>query len=295
VASAIAATVAVPIAQTPVFRANVNLVRLQVLVTEDRRPVSGLTAADFEVRDSGARQDIEAVFAEPRPLDVMLVMDRSESLDGEPLVHLKGAAHETVNAARFDDRVGLIGFSQRVALEADLARDRDPLHRAIDGLRAEGLTSLIDALYGGLSVGFLPDRRSLILLFSDGLDNRSWTSAREVTARAQQSETIVDTVAYQPEWAPRGQPSQNSRPDLPFLRSLATDTGGEVVVVERPDQFSGAFAGLLERARSRYLITYYPTGGDRPGWHDVKVTVRSGKGTVTARRGYLVGTGSRRD
>ena len=282
-------------AQQPTFRARVDLVRLQVLVTDDRRPVPGLAAPDFGVRNNGVQQDIEAVFSEPRPLDTLLVMDRSESMAGEPLARLKAAALETMNALGPEDRCGLLTFSHRIALDAELASDRDSMRRAIEGIRAEGLTSIIDALYGALSVRFAPERRSLILLFSDGFDNRSWATAGEVTTRAQQSETIIDAVAYRWTSSLRGPGSRTTEPDVSFLRSLAADTGGEVIVSSRPDDFSGAFSSLLERARSRYLVTYYPKGVDRAGWHDVKVTLRNHRGNVTVRRGYAVPSGEGRD
>jgi VWFA-related protein len=169
------------------------------------------------------------------------------------------------------------------------------MHRAIEGIRAAGLTSIIDALYGALSVRFAPERRSLILLFSDGFDNRSWATAGEVTTRAQQSETIIDAVAYRWTSSLRGPGSRTTEPDVSFLRSLAADTGGEVIVSSRPDDFSRAFLSLLERARSRYLVTYYPKGVDRAGWHDVKVTLRNHRGSVTVRRGYAVLSDDGRD
>ena len=37
----------------PVFRAEVGVVRVEVLVTRRGEPVRGLTAADFELRDRG--------------------------------------------------------------------------------------------------------------------------------------------------------------------------------------------------------------------------------------------------
>src|SRR5579871_2752423 len=53
-----------PRTQTPVFRAGVDLIQLDVSVLDkNRHPVHGLTAADFVVREDGAAQAIDT-FAE---------------------------------------------------------------------------------------------------------------------------------------------------------------------------------------------------------------------------------------
>ena len=45
---------------------------------------------------------------------------------------------------------------------------------------------------------------------------------------------------------------------------------------------------MLDELRARYLITYYPSGVARDGWHDLKVTLKRARGDVTARPGYFV-------
>jgi VWFA-related protein len=269
-------------AQAPTFRAGVNLVRLQVLVTDGPRPIPGLTAQDFEVRDNGTPQQLEAVFAEARPLDMLLVMDRSQSLDGEPLTRLKAAAHGAVDALRPGDRCGLVTFSQSVTLDTNLTADRELLHRAISGLRSDGLTSLLDAVYSGLSAPFVADRRSLILLFSDGLDNRSWTTSREVTELAQRSETIVGAVAFSALTDPRRPTSERVEPDMPFLRSLTADTGGEVIEVQHADHF-----WILQRKASQQPRTGEALGVSRNARKEaVSVGARGTRQAVVPSTGF---------
>ena len=57
-----AAAAAVALAQQapsqPVFRAGVDAVMVDVSVQTSDRPVSGLTAADFQLRDNGVQQEI---------------------------------------------------------------------------------------------------------------------------------------------------------------------------------------------------------------------------------------------
>src|SRR6185369_13024927 len=43
----------------PVFRANVDAVRIDVQATADGKPIAGLTPDDFEVRDNGVLQTVD--------------------------------------------------------------------------------------------------------------------------------------------------------------------------------------------------------------------------------------------
>ena len=47
--------------QNPTFSSKVEAVRVDVLVTEDGKPVRGLRAADFEILDNGVRQTVDIV------------------------------------------------------------------------------------------------------------------------------------------------------------------------------------------------------------------------------------------
>jgi hypothetical protein len=59
-----AALLAAVVQAPPVFRAQVGVVRVEVLVTRGGAPVRGLTAADFELRDDGVLQELEPILEE---------------------------------------------------------------------------------------------------------------------------------------------------------------------------------------------------------------------------------------
>jgi hypothetical protein len=40
--------------------------------------------------------------------------------------------------------------------------------------------------------------------------------------------------------------------------------------------------------RARYVVTFYPEGGARAGWHALKVSVSNARGDVTTRPRYFV-------
>src|SRR3990172_8345052 len=58
--------------QAPRFRVKVDAVQVDVSVVRGSRPVAGLTAANFELRDSGVVQQVKAVTLEDVPLHLVL-------------------------------------------------------------------------------------------------------------------------------------------------------------------------------------------------------------------------------
>lgn len=46
-------------------------------------------------------------------------------------------------------------------------------------------------------------------------------------------------------------------------------------------------ASILQQMKSRYVLTYYPSGVPRGGWHRIDVRVKGRRALVRARRGYI--------
>src|SRR5512143_1990695 len=95
-----------------VFRARVDAVVVDVLVTDRNRPVRGLTARDFELTDNGVPQQIADISGESLPLDVTLVVDMSGRGILQP--SLVAAANKVRQSLRAGDRVRIITFSDTV-------------------------------------------------------------------------------------------------------------------------------------------------------------------------------------
>ena len=89
-------------AQAPRFKTRVAAVRVDALVTNGRRPVAGLTAANFELRDNGVVQTITDVHHETLPLNIICVLDLSGSVAGQPLEHLKQGVRGVIAALAGD-------------------------------------------------------------------------------------------------------------------------------------------------------------------------------------------------
>jgi hypothetical protein len=95
------------------FESRIEAVRVDVSVMRNGKPVPGLDAADFEVRDSGARQRVEVFSVEEMPVNLDLILDTSFSTRGELLQDLKQAAKAALASLRHQDTVALISFCTR--------------------------------------------------------------------------------------------------------------------------------------------------------------------------------------
>jgi VWFA-related protein len=280
-------------AQEPSYRfeRRVDVVAVDIAVTRDGRPVDGLTEADFEIRDNGILQEIDRVQVETAPVDAILILDNSMSVAGRKLEVLRTAAGDFVAGLREDDRVSLVTFSGYVRLWQDLTVERTALLGALDDIAAGGLTALKDGLYGGLSLAE-PAERPIVVLFSDGLDNASLTSESELLEFVRESNAVVYVVCNsQPSseakvyWSgPIGVHLRNQRDR--FLQRVADESGGRFLEIDDVSSLEKEFKRVVEDIRSRYLLTYYPTGVAEEGWHDLDVKLRNHKADIRVRRGY---------
>jgi VWFA-related protein len=148
------------------------------------------------------------------------------------------------------------------------------LRAALNDAEAMDETALVDGTYAGIMVGESDVGRSLVIVFSDGLDTASWLTADAVVDVAKRSDVVVYAVSVR----------SPQKPD--FLRDLASTTGGRLLEVEKTANLDAIFLGVLEEFRRRYLVSYTPRGVAPTGWHRLDVRVKR-NATVKARPGYL--------
>ena len=256
------------------FTSRIEAVRVDILVTENGQPLQGLTAKDFEVLDNGVRQKIDLASFEKIPVNVVLALDMSASLQGLRLGHLQTAGRALLNGLKPGDRAGLVTFSHVVVPSVALGEDFDRVRAALEQVQGEGQTSLIDAIYAGIVMGESDAGRSLLIVFSDGVDTSSWLTSESVLETARRSDVVVYAVEVGARRAS-------------FTRELSEATGGRLFAVESTKDLSEVFSRILEEFRVRYLISYSPQGVTGAGWHRLDVRVRARGATVRARPGYF--------
>lgn len=258
----------------PTFSSRIEGVRVDVLVTDSsRRPMRGLTAQDFVIRDNGVIQSVDAVSFGELSLNVGLTFDLSESVSGARHDQLRQASRELTRSLLPADQVALITFNKVVSMPCPPSK----LHGCVDTALARATpaheTSLVDGVFAGMTIGEWDAGRSLQMVFSDGLDTASFMDPDRILETGRRSDVVVYPIV-----------TKGAKPE--FLEELASLTGGRLYEVDRDADLAPAFKEILDEFRFRYVITYSPASVAKGGWHKLDVRVNKPGARVRARPGY---------
>ena len=277
--------------QQPVFRARIELVRVDVLVTGDGAPVTGLAATDFEVRDNGVRQRVTAAGA-VEAVQLGVVLDISGSMTGERLAIARKATTDLLGHLTRDDRFAIVAFGDQVARIIEPGASVADAAAGLDRMRAGGSTALLDGTYAGILEADGGPGPKLLLVMTDGRNNASWLQASAVIDTARRHETVIYPVAVDidAQWGRGVSPRRRTSDAAALLEVMADETGGRYVKAEWDRSLGDTFQQILREYRQRYILTFTPEGvktGD--GWHALEVKVKRGGALVRARTRYWAG------
>jgi VWFA-related protein len=256
------------------FSSRTLAVRVDVLVTEGRNPVGGLTAADFELRDNGVLQKIDVADPADVPINAVLALDTSASLAGKRQADLIGAAQALLDGLKPVDRAALTTFDHAVHPGIPLTGDLKEVRAALDRIKPRGQTSVMDGVYVALTSTLDQPGRFLLVVCTDGSDTFSWLRPQEVLEVAKRSNAVIYAVTS----------ADTKKSEA--LKELTDATGGQVMPVKSSDELRGTFQRILSEFRSRYVLAYSPEGVAAGGFHRIEVTVPRRRVTVKARPGY---------
>ncbi len=277
------------LAQAPVIRVDVNLVRILATVKNNAGELVGsLAVEDFEIYDNGVRQQT-AVFEHhtEQPLSIAVLVDTSGST-------AKELRYETESVSRFlkalfaegnpQDMVAFYSFNWQVARLNYFTRNHSSLEHSMKTLKAEAGTSLYDAIY--LAAADLESRegRHAMVIVTDGGDTTSAKDFHAALEAAQMADAVLYPVLVMPitNDAGRNIGGENA------LTGMAMGTGGRVFAPSVGPELDRAFAEILKELRTQYLLGYYPKGvpASENRFHKIEVRVRRPELRVLARNGY---------
>jgi len=281
-------------AQQPSFRAGVDIVSLNVTVTDAATHyITDLEESDFLVFEDGIKQNVTFFSRRQSPIALSLLLDSSASME-EHLPVLQTAASNFVHKLKSNDIAQVIDFDSRVEIRQGFTGNQAELDTAISQLAAGGSTSLHNAIYIALkelrkvrAVNEEDVRRQALIVFSDGEDTSSLVSFDEVLDLAKRSETSIYTIAL------RGADVQAKgfREAEFVMRTLAQETGGRAFFPAKIDDLNGVYTQIADELASQYTLGYTSANPRRDGaWRRIVVQLSRPNVTPRTKKGYYAPT-----
>ena len=281
-----------------VVRINTQLVNLNVGVFSNtlNAYVSTLNKEDFTVLEDGRPQEITFFEATNEPFDLVLLIDLSGSTSGKRDL-IRKSTQRFIEAARPNDRVAIVTFSDTVNVVSPLTNDRAKLLESIGKMKDVGSSHVWDAIKYSMDevVGSKSlSRRRAIVLMSDGEDNAlmflgggSQISFADLVESVRRNDTLIipiylETGDDDPFSKRLGKNARNT------LTLLANESGGPFYKARKIEDLNGVYEQVINDLGKVYSLGYRPTNSTTDGgWRSVKVQILNHPDMVTrSRPGY---------
>jgi Ca-activated chloride channel family protein len=265
-----------------------HLVSLTVTVTDSYgRYVTGLGKDDFEVYDDKVKQDIAHFSDDDAPVSLGIVYDVSGSMGGR-IKRALGALNRFIETSHDDDDIFLMAFNERPTLVEDFTTSADRLIGHLVFVSPSKSTALYDAVY--LAVEKVRQGRhskKALLVISDGQDNRSRYSYKELRNRVKEADVLIYAIGIIDPYADSLAGYGRS-----LLEEITRMTGGRAFFPDgynEPELMEICTRIALE-LRHQYAIGFYPSDtSNESKWHKIKVKVDKPKGLGRLSLSYKTG------
>lgn len=282
-----------PARQAPSFRAGVDLVSLNVTVTDgSAHYLTDLQAESFSVFEDGIKQDVTLFSRTNLPIALAVLLDTSASMETK-LPVAQEAAVGFAKRLRHQDLAEVVSFDSRVIVLQTFTNSAGELEQAIRKTSPGGSTSLNNAVYIALKdlkkiVAKSADdvRRQAIVVLSDGEDTSSLLPFEEVLDLAKRSETAIYTIGLK---VNEGPSSARGFKEAEFvMRQFAQETGGRAFFPTQISELGGIYGQISDELSSQYTVGYTSRNPRRDGaWRRVVVRVDRPNAIARTKLGYF--------
>jgi Ca-activated chloride channel homolog len=271
--------------QTPTIRADVNLVQVHVKVTDPHgRVVTGLEKQAFELLVDNVKQEITLFQSEDAPVCAGIVVDNSASM-GPKRKDVIQAATEFARDSNPLDEMFVVHFNDRVRLGLPpgqpFTSNIEELTSAISKFELGGTTALYNALIYSMSHLHQSAYHARVLLaITDGGDNSSTASARDVVVAAEACGAVIFAIGVFE--------STDEDRNPAMLKDIAEATGGAAFFPQSSAEIPGVCKQIAREIRHQYTLGF--AGATDGRYHSIRVLVRDPryeKLEPHARAGYL--------
>jgi VWFA-related protein len=214
-------------------------------------PERGLTPAQFQAFDGDTALAVTAVEAAQDanvPLSVVVAIDVSGSMAGEPLARAKQAATQFVQDLAPGDEAAIVSFNSAITMAVAFTGDKGQLASGIAQLRSGGATALFDAVqFSAFVARSTSSPRRAVVLLTDGQNDTGGAGAPGATEggsvnAARDAGAPIFTVGF------------GAAPDAEYLAEISTATHAQYRAATTATVAS-VYADIAALLRAQYVLT----------------------------------------
>lgn len=245
----------------------------------DGKVIEDLKKGEVTVTVDGKKVDsfsFDPVGDNQRPLSSTLVIDKSGSMVGAPIVDARNAAKTYVDSSGKSDTIALVSFDNQVQTLQTLTADKPAVKGAIDGIQAKGNTAIYDALSVAIDNTTGCGRKAIVLM-SDGDDTASSNfNLESVINKANLAGLPVFTVGLKGEDF-----------NAATLRAIADRTGGQYYETSNSADLATLYSKISNQLKGQYYVGLklnIPKTGEQ---HSLKITSKVSGSPTTSERFFI--------
>ena len=276
------------------FRVNSNVVLIHASVTDSRgRFITGLQREDFRIFENKIEQRLRYFSAEETPVSIGLVLDFSRSMSSY-FGQLQEAVAQFLKTTNPEDEFCLVEFRDRAELTMGFTNAPEEIQNRVALAQPSGNTALLDAVYLALhQMKRAHNTRRALLIVSDGGDNHSRYTAREVENLSRESDVETYTIGIGDFGSPGAafEASAFEASGGRLLNEISEEGGGRYYGIDHARDLPAIAEKIGRELRHQYLLGYTSTDQGRDGRYrrvEVKVLRAPGQPKLSAywRHGY---------
>lgn len=271
------------------IRVDVNMTLVPVTVMDSwGRNVLGLDRENFRVFDGTEPRPIVSFGNSDAPISIGLIFDCSRSMAPKFKI-ARQAPTQLFQHLNPEDEAFLVTVADRPELRQGFTSQFSDLLNTLMFVNPNGTTSLLDGVYLGLhQMKKARNPRKALVIVSDGGDNSSRYTLRELANLAAESDTQIFSICLF-----QGPQTEEEVNGPALLSKLAQVSGGINYMTSDTKAMEHSFARIGVTLHNEYMLGYYPSGDAPAGKYrkiKVQLVVPSGvpKLQVYARSGYFV-------
>jgi Ca-activated chloride channel family protein len=239
-------------------------------------PLWNLKKEDFMVTEDGEDSNVKSLIpiSRNKPINIGIVLDHSQSMLEDysllydkngyelfsydtntfelilpkgyvsPIDNGKATTKEFASSFNFKkDFISIVGFSSTVDKILPLTNNKEKIDSIINSMQADSLTALYDAMLAGLNQLNTSYGVNVLVTLTDGQNNKSKSSWKDVTERAAHLEIPIYIIGL-----------GNVNKDT--LQMIADMTNGQFIYTQTSESFRQIYSRISKDIQSFYDLKY---------------------------------------